>query len=235
MRGSQKNINYKIEWSPDFAYAIGLIATDGCLSKNGRGIDFTSKDIQLVETFRNCLKLSNVKIGQKNSGTVSKKIYFRIQFSNIKLYNWLIKIGITPKKSKTIGTINIPKNYFFDLLRGLFDGDGSVYTFINKKWKNSFILYTSFNSASLEHLQWVREEIKKRISISGCIIKCKRIFILRYAKADSKKLIQKMYCKDNAPCCQRKYDKIKSLLKIDDERTKNRIEARVVKLVNTLV
>lgn len=34
----------KIKWSPKFAYCIGLITSDGNLSKDGRHISFTSKD-----------------------------------------------------------------------------------------------------------------------------------------------------------------------------------------------
>jgi len=33
-------------WSSDLAYAIGLIATAGCLLNDGRHIDFTSKNIE---------------------------------------------------------------------------------------------------------------------------------------------------------------------------------------------
>ncbi len=41
-----------IQWSPELAYAIGLLVADGCLSKDGRHIDFTSKDLELVESFK---------------------------------------------------------------------------------------------------------------------------------------------------------------------------------------
>jgi len=45
----------KIEWSPKFAYAIGLIATDGNLSQDGRSVNFTSKDEELAMAFKACL------------------------------------------------------------------------------------------------------------------------------------------------------------------------------------
>ena len=54
MRGNQKNKNYQIKWNPEFAYVIGLLTTDGNLSKDGRHIAFTSKDIQLVKSFKGC-------------------------------------------------------------------------------------------------------------------------------------------------------------------------------------
>lgn len=63
----------EIKWSPEIAYAVGLIATDGCLSIDGRHLDFTSKDIQLLETFKKCLELKS-KIGFKNSSFSKKEI-----------------------------------------------------------------------------------------------------------------------------------------------------------------
>ncbi|MEK7574528.1 MAG: hypothetical protein AAB514_03305, partial [Patescibacteria group bacterium] len=48
-----------IEWSPNFAYAIGLIATDGNLSKDGRHLNMTSGDKDMILTFKKCLGLKN--------------------------------------------------------------------------------------------------------------------------------------------------------------------------------
>jgi len=85
MRGSQKNKNYQIAWCPNFAYAVGLLTADGNLSKDGRHISLTSKDVQLLNTFKKCIKLNSVKIGTKLGGYSEKK-YSQIQFSNVKLY-----------------------------------------------------------------------------------------------------------------------------------------------------
>ncbi|PIP23436.1 MAG: hypothetical protein COX36_03420, partial [Candidatus Nealsonbacteria bacterium CG23_combo_of_CG06-09_8_20_14_all_38_19] len=62
----------RIRWSPKLAYIVGLLATDGSLSIDGRHIDFTSKDVQLLKTFKKCLGLKN-KIGFKSSGFSKKK------------------------------------------------------------------------------------------------------------------------------------------------------------------
>jgi len=147
MRGSQKNINYQIKWTPKFAFAIGLLVTDGNLSKDGRHLAFTSKDIQLVKTFKKCMNLFDVKIGTKTDGFTDKR-YPRIQFSNVKLYKWLLKIGLMSNKTKIIGKLKIPNNYFFDFLRGHFDGDGSCYGYWDKRWNSSFMFYVKFCSAS---------------------------------------------------------------------------------------
>ena len=37
-----------MQWNHDFAYAIGLITTDGNLSPDGRHINLTSKDEEII-------------------------------------------------------------------------------------------------------------------------------------------------------------------------------------------
>lgn len=117
----------KIKWSPEFAYAIGLIATDGNLSKDGRHMTLVSKDMEQIENFISCLGLRGQKIGEHMSGL--GKSALRIQFGDVLFHSFLRSIGLTPAKSKTIGPVDIPKKYFFDYLRGCFDGDGYSYSY----------------------------------------------------------------------------------------------------------
>src|SRR3989338_2921754 len=105
----------KFIWTPDLAYAIGLIATDGNLSKDGRHITLRSSDKELLETFRKCLHVRAQATQSYNNG-FAKKPSYRVQFSNVQLYNWLYSIGITPAKTYTIGAIAVPDEYFRDFL-----------------------------------------------------------------------------------------------------------------------
>ena len=205
----------KIRWSPELAYVVGLLVTDGSLSIDGRHIDFTSKDVQLLKTFKKCLELKN-KIGFKSSG-FSKKKYPHVQFGDIILYKWLLKIGLTPHKSKTIGKLKIPNKYFFDFLRGHFDGDGSCYSYWDSRWASSFMFYVNFSSGSLFHLEWLKSKLKKFLKINGHIKSGTRSWQLNYAKKESKVIIPKMYHAENLPCLKRKYKKLKTILKIDNK------------------
>ncbi|MDA2935850.1 hypothetical protein MYX06_01350 [Patescibacteria group bacterium AH-259-L05] len=212
MRGNQKHKNYVVKWTPEFAYAIGLLTTDGCLSKDGRHLDFTSKDMQLVKTFKKCLNL-DVKIGYKSDG--HGRIYPRIQFSNVRLYKYLLTIGLTPNKSKTIGELRIPDKFFFDFLRGHFDGDGSCYSCWDKRWPNSFMFNIHFTSASLPHLKWLHNRVKQLTEVKGGgISKAVRSWQLGYAKRDSQILWKKMYYKKDVPCLLRKHKKVENILKV---------------------
>jgi hypothetical protein len=200
----------KVVWSADFSYCIGLIATDGCLSKDNRHIDFTSKDYELVKLFRDILK-PNVMIGQKLNGKGFSA--YRVQFSDVVLYDFLLSIGLTPKKSKTMGSLLIPDQFYADFLRGCFDGDGSSNGYWDKRWRSSFMYYISLVSASSVFLEWIRLKNIEMIGLSNCKIKSwvkngNICYNLNYAKADSMKLFEYIYYRDNLPLLQRKYDKI---------------------------
>lgn len=214
----------KIKWSPELAYAIGLITTDGSLSIDGRHIDFTSKDTQLLNIFKKCLGLK-VKIGLKTDG-FSKRKYYHVQFGDVIFYKWLLKIGLTPNKSKTISKLEIPNKYFIDFLRGHFDGDGSCYGYWDKRWNSSFMFYTKFVSASKEHILWLRSKIKKLLDIAGDLSRSGEtpIYQLKYAKRESRILISKMYHKENLLYLKRKYKKLKTFLNIDNKEIKRSLE-----------
>ena len=208
MRGNQKNKDYVVKWTPEFAYAIGLLTTDGNLSNDGRHLILVSKDKQLLKTFKNCLSL-NCKIGSRKSSFTKRKDYYHVQFSNVRLYKYLSGIGLHPNKSKTIEKIKIPNKHFFDFLRGHFDGDGSFYSYWDPRWPNSFMFYTKFLSASEKHILWLRSKIKNLININGSLRQNRNLYQLEYAKRESEKLLSKMYYSNSIPYLKRKYYKIK--------------------------
>jgi hypothetical protein len=198
-----------VEWSAPMAYVVGLIATDGCLSGDGRHIDFTSKDVDLIETFKKCLGLNN-QIGIKQGGFGTT--VYRIQFSDVKLYKWLQEIGLTSDKTKIISELDIPDEWFFDFLRGHLDGDGNIRVYQDPIYPNSQRLYTKFSSASLAHLEWLRESIWRMLNISGQIRSRTRVYKLVYAKRASVILLQAMYHDPNVPCLERKRRLVESFL-----------------------
>lgn len=193
-------------WSCDLAYAVGLIATDGNLSKDGRHINLTSKDLDQIKTFLRIVKPDS-KIGLKSSGYSQKKYYYT-QFSDVKLYRFLVKIGLVPAKSKILAALKIPNRFFADFLRGCLDGDGCTYSYFDPRWKNSFQLYTNFVSASKKNLEWLNSKTEELYGIKGTIRLHSRVFTLEFAKKSSIVILKKMYFKRNILCLQRKRSKI---------------------------
>lgn len=198
-----------IKWSSEFAYAIGLIVTDGSLSKDGRHIDFTSKELPQINNFQTALG-TNYTPSIKYRSLEREKKYYRIQIGDVKFYRFLESIGLMPNKTKIIGEIKIPNEFFPDFLRGHLDGDGTFHSYMDKRWKSSFMFYTSFNSASKNHIDWLQSMIKQLANIKGHITKAKKssVYKLNFAKADSRILIPKIYYSPDVLCLERKRLKI---------------------------
>lgn len=213
-----ENLTPNFNWTPELAYVIGLITTDGSLSIDGRHINLTSKDLEQIKTFASILCLTNT-IGKKGSSTSSEKKYFQIQFGNVKFYKFLLAIGLTPNKTKTLGPLKIPDKYFVDFLRGHLDGDGSIVTYVDRY--NSYFgvvyenqrLYLKFISASNAHLVWLSEQIEKMTTIKGSLT-LNGIWNLSFSKKDSIKLLKWIYYKPSLPCLTRKREIAIKVLRI---------------------
>lgn len=206
----------KVVWSPDLAYAIGLITTDGYLAKNSSLIDLTSKDIEQLENFKKCLDLDS-KITYKSSGYTGKKCS-RVQFKDVTLHTFLKEeVGLTTAKTKTMTSLNIPRRYLFDFLRGHLDGDGTFYSYWDNRWAASFMFYTVFIAYNKDHLDWIREELQALLGITGHMNKNGTIHQLKYAKEESLLLLRKIYHSPQVICLSRKRLKIEKALSIVGE------------------
>lgn len=194
----------KIQWSPDFAYAIGLIATDGNLSKDGRHLNMTSKDKDLIHVFKKCLHLNN-KIGRKTREKSKIKKYFQIQFGDKNFYGFLLSLGLTPAKSKTIGPLDIPKDFFADFLRGCIDGDGNI-DIHNHPESQHLQLRVRLFSASKNFLRWIKNELVRQPRLKGGWIEnYNSVSVLSYGKSDSVILLNFIYYNDVTSYLKRKY------------------------------
>jgi hypothetical protein len=212
-------MRYKLKrtysWSSNMAYVVGLIASDGCLLNDLRHIDFTSKDRQLVELYRKLIR-PEAKIGIKLSGI--GRPYFRVQLGDVALYDFLTTAGLTPRKSHTIKSVAVPDVWFADFLRGLFDGDGSISGYMDKRWRNSYMFYTTYVSASQVFLEWLQQAIQRLVpEIRGGTVNKSgpSICQLSYAKHDSRQLFRFMYKHEQVPCLQRKYKRYLEIFALD--------------------
>ena len=206
----------KIRWSPEFAYAIGLITSDGNLMSKRQYISFKSVDKELVEKFKIALGIKN-KISKGVRGGEKIKRYFYIYVGDLIFYRFLNSIGIEFAKSKTIKSVEISDRFFRDFLRGLFDGDGTFYDFWDKRWKSSYVYQMAFSSASLNFIQWLKKRLNRLYKVKGFIRRGDGVFNLRYVKRDTRKLFSIMYYGDTGKLLylRRKYAKIKKALDKD--------------------
>lgn len=218
-RGPAPRGQVSTAWSPNLAYAVGLITTDGSLSKNGRHINLTSKDVDQIVNFKKCLGIEHIKIGRKSSGYSKEKLYHQVQFGDVLFYRWLMSIGLKPNKSKILESLKIPDQYFFDFLRGCFDGDGCINAYWDPRWHSSYMFYLSFASASPQFLLWLQSTITRLTPARGVInnSKAARIEQLRYAKTATRILFKRMYYSEDVISLKRKVVKVQKIFKIDKE------------------
>jgi hypothetical protein len=200
-----------LTWTPQLAYAIGLIATDGNLSPDGRHLAIPSIDHDLLETLRNCLGLLNrITVARTASGFI-----YRLQWGDRAFYDWLVGIGLTPRKSLTLGPLDVPDCYFADFFRGCIDGDGSVLVYTdryNTRTNQRYVyerLYVSLVSASHPFLEWVQRCVRRLAALEGTISVRRRagdnpLWKLRYAKAQSVRILRWMYHAPDVPALARK-------------------------------
>lgn len=201
-------------WRAELAYAVGLLASDGCLSKDGRHIDLTSADKEQLETFRKCIGLPLLPITTKCGGSTLKK-YFRVQVSSVAFYLWLQDIGMTTQKSKTIARLQIPGEFFADFLRGEWDGDGTIVGEWDTRWKSSYYFSIGFASGSRAFLEWLEKEIYQHIGRHGSISEGIRGYQLRYPKEGTLKLFAFMFYNAKVPYLPRKFAKAQKIFSID--------------------
>jgi hypothetical protein len=168
--------------------------------------------LELINILKRSLSIKN-KIGRKTSGYSGRK-QNRIQFGDVIFYRFLLGLGLTPAKSKTMADLDIPQKYFFDFLRGHFDGDGTFYSYHDPRWKNSFMFYTVFISASLAHLNWIRKFLKYMLKINGHMTwdDKRAAHQLKYAKRESMEILRKIYYNSEVVCLRRKRNKVEKAL-----------------------
>jgi hypothetical protein len=154
------------------------------------------------------------KIGTERTRTGGTA--FKTQFGDAALYEWLMAVGLTPRKSLTLGSLRVPDEHVLALARGLLDGDGSI---INKTYRANTrssapyyweYLLTRFISASKKHLEWLQRRLSKQLGIRGWLgassitTRGTTMWALTYAKRESCTLLPALYADPSAPCLIRK-------------------------------
>lgn len=198
-------------WTPVLAYAVGLIATDGCLSITGNSVTVVSGDVELLETFKKCVPRAG-RIGRHGANA------WHVSISSVLFYRWLESIGLSRRKSLTIGAISVPDAYFLDLARGLLDGDGSVTTMIlnpggaAKRYPDYRYerINAVFRSASRAHIEWIRATMVRLLGVDAAILTepqvrpTSRMHTLRYGKHATLAILARLDADPTAPCLHRK-------------------------------
>lgn len=200
----------KWQWTAELAYAVGLITTDGNLSRDGRHLAVTSKDIDQLETVRRCLGIT-----ARITLSTNPRPCYRLQWGDVVFHRWPTEIGLMPAKSLRLGPLGVPDEWMRDFLRGCIDGDGSIVTYTdryNVHKKPAYVytrLFVSVVSASPRFLEWLRAAVRDIRGLSGSLTRRRTrspndLWCLRYAKRESLAVLRWIYHSPDVPCLRRK-------------------------------
>ena len=217
----QKNIyneDFFSEWSDEMAYVLGVICTDGHLhpTKNNdplkksktstSRVSVTQKEPELLEKILSLMDCKSKLIFRKKtvykSGIAGET--YRFDINNEKIYDDLIGLGITPRKSLTLKFPEMPEPYVRHFIRGCWDGDGSFH-YENGKFTASFV------SGSLKFIEGMLAALYKSGLPKRTIQKHKTsaVYYFKYYSAQCINLYNYLY--DLVPASQyltRKHDLI---------------------------
>ena len=131
-----KNISTELQ-----AYLLGFYTADGSIDEKRKTfrIHLSIKDSELVYLYKDIIspdaRLFSVADNYKTTGRDGKEITghgsIGVDISSAILVNDLVELGIGYKKTYSDLTIpNIPENLIRHFVRGFFDGDGSISTYL---------------------------------------------------------------------------------------------------------
>jgi hypothetical protein len=220
----QYRVNEKIfdEWSDSTAWMIGLLWTDG-YTDGCNSIGIKLKDVQLIEEIHREMDTSVEIKTQINKHTGNEYKY--ISISNKCITDRLKEIGMHKNKTHTIEyPKGMPDKFFFSFLRGVIDGDGTIYLAKTRKNQKTKDCKLFFVTASEKFALRMCEELKSReikfsVSIRSKYLKsgklCKQwlgtdLWRIQVSKiSDLRRLYKEMYPSDNVPCLHRKRDSLR--------------------------
>ena len=178
------NENYfeKID-SFDKAYFLGLLMADGCNYKEGFTLSLQERDYEIIELFKKYIKFTG-KINYRKHTNPKYQNICRIKIHSKVISEQLSKLNVIPNKSLSCKFPNIPEEFHSHFIRGVFDGDGSISTYIQK---NGIYNYKAC-SFSITGYKDLINDIEK-ILVKNCKIGFKK----KYIKNNNEKILTIKY------------------------------------------
>lgn len=199
------SINEKFfsSWSLEMAYVLGLIITDGCIAREG-SISLSMNDREVLEKVKLVIRSEHPITASKHQPGL-----YHFHFAREGMVNDLAKLGIGPKKSLVVKFPQIPDVFMADFIRGVFDGDGSVF-FVRDSQR--YPIRTKFCSGSRDFIIGLEISLQKlglpRRNIYEQRTKNGMYYMIKYGHRDSQELFNVLYKNyPNIPFLERKYNK----------------------------
>lgn len=200
----------------DKAYILGILLADGHRCKNVKQIrlKLQEQDKEILDKIKLVLDYDKPLNFEKRSNPNHQNTYSLI-ICNSNICDDLEKYGIVKNKTFDITIPNINDEYFIDLFRGYFDGDGWI-TFGVKNKSCAIGIIGEYN-----FINFIKEKIKELYNIESYFAIDKRtdnrIISLRIRKKEDIHNLYELMYKDTKLFLNRKNNKFKEFLKEYDK------------------
>ena len=204
--------------SPDKAYYIGLLASDGCVYHNEKYTDKSDNVIlQLKDNDIDILKKFYDVVGKHEEPFhYSNRPVAQCMFCSNTMSNDLKKYGIVQRKTYDYKMVDLGKEYMGHYFRGYFDGDGTIYEMSCRNTLSRYII----KIAGFEHNLILMRDYLKTVGIHSVIYIDERkskpnypFGALAIKQAQSiYNFIKYIYTDHNGFCLERKKNKVNHYL-----------------------
>jgi intein-encoded DNA endonuclease-like protein len=151
------------------AYLLGLIITDGGIVVDSRGKRSNSLSVTLKSEDRYILEFISRELGGNGEDNVydaSKRDESTFRVGNEKITSDLAKYGVVPQKTHTAYLPEIDEALMPHLIRGIFDGDGTVY--IKEGVNRPYLRFGFYGTPKI--LEQIKSYLIEKIGITDCKI-----------------------------------------------------------------
>jgi len=205
------DINYRFfeKWTPESAYVYGFILADGYLKYNHGKRNETSLQFELADKDSDILNSIKKVMNYEGPIRQSRRNTVKLDISNKKIARDLIGMGLDvhDKTHNATWPDRLPKHLTNHVIRGLFDGDGSI-----GEWGIQFLgtdnIIKNIHSCLSKILDLSTNTPHNRSEYGGANIWC-----VRYGGI-KRNIIASWLYSNSTIRCKRKFDKYQELLSI---------------------
>lgn len=224
--------------TPEKAYWLGFIASDGCLyRREGHqgmiALSVNEKDIEILNNFKEELAtVKPISISADKRRPTTKMA--SLQITGDKIFNDVLSLGLGIRKTFDMELDkvfeNVPEKFIFDFILGYFDGDGSIDIPEKEEISRSHVRI----AAPIKSLE-IFQKILHFYGIESSVIKDKRNYSQPFGSLELKNTTEK-YCflksiyASNIKSLIRKKERANILLQRIENNVTNRSEN--IKAVN---
>ena len=213
-RALKKNENYFKVQTPNMAWLLGFLASDGTVSSSDNTIKIclSAKDKEVLEKIKEEVEIEN-KIVEYTTNNGFDCVDLHWTCAEHK--KDLAKYGITSNKTFTIKPpLGLKEEFYIDFIRGYFDGDGSVNLIHNNGRPAS--LRWQVCGATKEILEWIVDVLYTNFQVPKVKVQISEnkdkhnYYYFQYSTNSTKKIYDILYTENSLFLTRKKehFDKI---------------------------